>query len=147
MSAVTRPVVGVGVVVLRGDNVLLIRRGRAPRLGDWSIPGGKQELGEGVREAALREVLEETGCGIRLIGLIDVVDGIRRDGDGRVVSHYTLVDFAAEWVRGEPVAGDDAAEARWVPLDGLGPYRLWRETTRIISEAVALRAGESLVGR
>lgn len=147
MSAVTRPVVGVGVVVLRGDCVLLIRRGRAPRLGDWSIPGGRQELGEGVRDTALREVLEETGCGIRLIGLIDVVDGIRRDKEGEIVSHYTLVDFAAEWVKGEPVAGDDAAEARWVRLDGLEPYRLWRETTRIISEAVALRAGGSPVGR
>ena len=147
MSVVTRPVVGVGVVVLRGDRVLLIRRGRAPRLGDWSIPGGRQELGEGVRDTALREVLEETGCGIRLIGLIDVVDGIRRDKEGEIVTHYTLVDFAAEWVRGEPVAGDDAAEARWVRLDGLEPYRLWRETTRIISEAVALRAGGSSVGR
>ena len=147
MSAVKRPVVGVGVVVLRDDSVLLIRRGRPPRLGDWSIPGGKQELGEGVRDTALREVLEETGCGIRLIGLIDVVDGIRRDGDGGIVSHYTLIDFAAEWVGGEPVAGDDAAEARWVPLDGLEPYRLWRKTTRIISEAVALRAGASSVGR
>ena len=139
MAGSGRPVVGVGVVVLRGAEVLLVRRGRPPRQGEWSIPGGKQELGETVREAARREVREETGVEIALLGLVDVVDGVRRDAAGTVVSHYTLVDFAAEWLSGEAVAGDDAAEARWTPLAGLDGYRLWSETRRIIAAAVAMR--------
>jgi len=139
MIGAGRPVVGVGVAVLRGGDVLLVRRGRPPRRNEWSIPGGKQEFGETVREAACREIREETGVEIALLGLVDVVDGIRRDETGAAVSHYTLVDFAAEWVSGEPVAGDDAAEARWAPLERLGEYRLWSETRRIIAAAAAMR--------
>ena len=92
-----RPFVGVGVVVWRGDNVLLIQRGKPPRIGAWSLPGGAQELGETVRETAVREVREETGVEIDVTHLIDVVDTITRDKDGRVRLQYTLVDFAAEW--------------------------------------------------
>lgn len=134
-----RPVVGVGVVVLRGNDVLLVRRGEPPRKDQWSIPGGKQERGETVRDAAHREIREETGVEIALIGLVDVVDGIRRDETGAAISHYTLVDFAAEWVSGEPVAGDDAAEACWTSLESLDDYRLWSETRRIIAAAAAMR--------
>ena len=153
-AAPRRPVVGVGVVVLKDDHVLLIRRGKPPRNGQWSIPGGKQKLGETWRAAAHREVREETGIEIELIGLIDVVDAIVRDGDdmtpGRrrvsdpsrpVAYHYTLVDAAALWQAGEPVAGSDAAHAEWIPLDRLDAYPLWDETVRIIRGAVALRDG------
>ncbi len=139
MVGADRPVVGVGVVVLRGSDVLLIRRAVPPRKDRWSIPGGKQERGETVRDAAHREIREETGVEIALIGLVDVVDGISRDETGAAISHYTLIDFAAEWVSGEPVAGDDAAEARWTPLENLDDYRLWSETRRIIAAAVAMR--------
>ncbi len=139
MVGAERPVVGVGVVVLRGGDVLLIRRGEPPRKDRWSIPGGKQERGETVRDAAHREIREETGVEIALIGLVDVVDGIRRDKTGATISHYTLIDFAAEWVSGEPVAGDDAAEARWTSLESLDDYRLWSETRRIIAGAAAMR--------
>jgi len=76
-----RPIAGVGVVVLRDNQVLMIRRGREPRIGQWSIPGGKQELGETWQETAVREVLEETGVEIDVIGIVDVVDAIVRDGD------------------------------------------------------------------
>jgi len=139
MVGADRPVVGVGVVVLRGSDVLLIRRAEPPRKDRWSIPGGKQERGETVRDAAHREIREETGVEIALIGLVDVVDGISRDETGAAISHYTLIDFAAEWVSGEPVAGDDAAEARWTPLETLDDYRLWSETRRIIAAAAAMR--------
>ena len=139
MVGADRPVVGVGVVVLRGSDVLLIRRAEPPRKDRWSIPGGKQERGETVRDAAHREIREETGVEIALIGLVDVVDGISRDETGAAISHYTLIDFAAEWVSGEPVAGDDAAEARWTSLENLDDYRLWSETRRIIAAAVAMR--------
>jgi len=87
---------------LRGDEVLLIRRGQPPRAGEWSIPGGRVELGEGVAEAALRELAEETGVTAVILGLIDVVDHASE------VRQAILIDYAARWVSGEPRAGDDA---------------------------------------
>ncbi|MEK9660791.1 MAG: NUDIX hydrolase [Alphaproteobacteria bacterium] len=153
-AAPERPVVGVGVVVLKDEHVLLIQRGKPPRTGQWSIPGGKQELGETWHEAAHREVMEETGLEIELIGLIDVVDAIVRHGDDTAPSrkrisdpsrpiryHYTLVDAAAVWKAGDPVAASDAAHAEWIPLAALDDYILWDETVRIIEGAVTLRDG------
>ncbi len=134
-----RPWVGVGVVVYRDDQVLLIRRGKPPRIGQWSLPGGVQELGETVREAAHREVREETGVEIELLGLVDVVDSVRRDDAGRVRFHYTLVDMAAEWRAGGLRAGDDAIGAEWVPLNEIEDYLEWSETLRVIREGLALR--------
>ena len=127
-----RPFVGVGVVVWRGDEVLLIERGKSPVSGTWSLPGGMQELGETVRETAHREIKEETGIDIDIVCLLDVVDLVRRDDKGDVRFHYTLVDFTARWRADEAVAGDDAADARWVPLDELDRYKLWDETLRVI---------------
>lgn len=101
----------VGVVCRRGDEVLLIKRGRAPRLGEWSIPGGKIHAGETLHAAALRELLEETGVTATISHLIDVYEIIDSD------FHYVLVDYAADWVAGEPMAGDDADEARFMPYD------------------------------
>ena len=134
-----RPFCGVGVVVWRGDQVLLVRRGRAPRKGDWSIPGGLQELGETVGETAVREVLEETGLTVRLTDQLGVVDSVRRDDAGRVEYHYTLIEFAAEWVSGEPAANDDVDRALWVSVDELDAYALWTETRRIIALSQSLR--------
>jgi ADP-ribose pyrophosphatase YjhB (NUDIX family) len=126
-----RPIAGVGVVVLKDDAVLMIQRGKPPRDGQWSIPGGKQKLGETWRTTAAREVREETGVEIEVIGLVDVVDAIVRDG----------VDCAAAWTGGEVRAGSDAAHAEWWPLERLGELPLWSETVRIIAEAAALRDG------
>lgn len=135
-----RPLIGVGVVVFKGDRVLLIRRGKAPRAGTWSLPGGRQRLGEGVRETAAREVREEAGLEVEVTALLDVLDSIHRDAEGAIAYHYTLVDFLAEWRSGEARAGADAAEAVWADPDDLAPYELWRETTRIIGLARARRA-------
>ncbi len=134
-----RPFVGVGIVILRGEEVLLIRRGKPPRVGHWSLPGGAQELGETVNEAAVREVMEETGVEIEIIGLVDVVDSIRRDGDGRIEFHYTLVDVAAEWRGGEARPGSDADGVRWVPIAEIDDLGLWSETVRIVKQALDLR--------
>ena len=121
----------VGVVCLRGDAVLLIRRGRPPRQGEWSLPGGRIEPGERAVDAALRELREETGVEAQITGLIDVVDGLFPEA-GR---HYVLIDYAARWVSGEPVAGDDAAEARFVALDQVAALVDWAETRRVIALA------------
>ena len=141
-----RPFVGVGVVVWREDRVLLVRRARPPRAGSWSLPGGLLELGETAQDAARREVAEETGIAVRLLGLIDVVDLVRRDEAGRVRRHYTLLDYAAEWARGELRAGSDAAEAAWFPLAGLEDLDLWSETVRIIRRSRERRGGDDLGG-
>ncbi|MEZ5668629.1 MAG: NUDIX hydrolase [Alphaproteobacteria bacterium] len=131
------PVCGVGVVVIKGDDVLLIRRGKPPNKGSWSLPGGRQDWGETVRETAVREVREETGVEIELVDLIDVFDGIGRGPDGAITYHFTLVDFVARWTAGEPVAGDDAAAAAWIARDGLPALGLWSETVRAIDLAFA----------
>lgn len=142
MSRPAHPRIGVGVVVFKataeGVQVLLVKRRRPPREGEWSLPGGKQELGESIRETARREVREETGVEIDLLGLVDVVDSITPDPetpDGPPAFHYTLVDFAARWTAGEPTAGDDAAETVWADAEALEPYDLWDETCRIVGEA------------
>lgn len=133
-----RPIVGVGVVVWRGDKVLLVQRGKEPNKGQWSIPGGAQQLGETVFAAGAREVLEETGLEVEVRGLVDVVDGIMTD-EGRVVYHYTLVDLVAESPEGEPVAADDAAAVGWFTLGDLPALKLWSETERVIRESILKR--------
>lgn len=129
------PVAAVGVVCLRGDEVLLIRRGTPPRQGQWSLPGGRIEPGERIVDAALRELREETGVEAEITGLLDVVDGIFAS-EGR---HYVLIDYAAHWLSGEPVAGDDATEARFVALDQVDRLVDWAETRRVIRLAAAER--------
>lgn len=134
-----RPIVGVGAVVWRGEQVLLIKRRKPPREGQWSLPGGAQHLGETLREAVVREVYEETALTLSDVRLLTTLDLIDRDSDGRVRYHYTLVDFTAEAPAGEPMAGDDATAVAWFGLDQLPALGLWSETMRIIQEAAALR--------
>ena len=136
-SPLPAPIPCAGVVCLRGDAVLLVRRGRPPRLGEWSLPGGRIEPGERAVDAALRELREETGVEAEITGLLDVVDGIFPD-EGR---HYVLIDYAARWVSGEPAAGDDAVEARFTALDQVEALVGWGETTRVIRMAVEARRG------
>lgn len=136
------PVPTVGVVCLKGDQVLLIRRGQPPRLNQWSLPGGRLEWGETLEVAALRELKEETGVDAQLLGLLDVVDGVfpARPG-GEITRHYVMIDYAARWISGEPVAGDDAAEAKFVSLDEAMALVEWDETRRVIREAYEASAG------
>jgi ADP-ribose pyrophosphatase YjhB (NUDIX family) len=136
------PRVGVGVIVLHQGRVLLIRRGRAPALGLWSVPGGLVDLGETTVEAARREVAEECGIGVRIAGLVGVLDRVTRDADGRVRYHWVLVDYLAFPESSDPIkAGSDAAEVRWVTIDEVERLPITEGLADMIRRAVALSAG------
>jgi ADP-ribose pyrophosphatase len=107
------PIVGVGAVIVRGDQVLLILRANEPSQGRWSIPGGTVELGETLAQAATREVGEECRLEVDIGDVLSVFDLIQRDDRGRIRYHYVLIDLAARYVSGEPVAGTDALDVRW----------------------------------
>ena len=135
-APVQRPVPTVGVVCLKGDQVLLIKRGTPPRLGQWSLPGGRIEWGEAVDVAALRELKEETGVEAELTGLLDVVDGVFTSREtGETTRHYVMIDYAARWTGGEPLAGDDAADARFFTREEAMAAVEWDETRRVIEQA------------
>lgn len=133
-----RPIPAVGAVVWNDGRVLLIRRAKPPNAGAWSLPGGAQEIGETVAETAVREVREETGTEIDVVGLVDVVDSVHRDENGRVRFHYTLIDVAARWRSGDILAGSDATDVAWVAPEDLPVLDLWDETLRIIEASRAL---------
>ncbi|MEM0986328.1 MAG: NUDIX hydrolase [Pseudomonadota bacterium] len=125
-----QPVLAVGAVCLRDNNVLLVRRAKPPRKGRWSLPGGHLEWGETAAGGAQRELAEETGVEAEGLGLIDVVDVISD------AHHYVVIDYAFRWTAGEPRANDDALEARFVPLTGLEPYYLSGDTLSVIAKAL-----------
>jgi 8-oxo-dGTP diphosphatase len=112
-----RPELSVGAVVVHDGSLLLVRRGHGPAAGQWSVPGGRVEQGEMLAEAVVREVLEETGlecvCG-ELLGWVEILPTEQPEA----IPHFVVLDFVATVLEhGEPVAGDDAAEVRWVPVD------------------------------
>lgn len=127
-----RPAVGVGVAIFKGEDVLLIKRGKEPRKGQWSLPGGAQELGETTVDAAYREVLEETGLTVDIKEIVDAVNVIQKDKSGVIEYHYVLVDYVAEYVSGTAIAMDDAVDTKWVPIATISSLDLWSETVRII---------------
>ena len=133
-----RPYVGVGVIVFRDKEVLLVQRNKEPNKGQWSIPGGSQLLGETASAAAQRELLEATGVKVDRLLLVDVVDSIIPDVEGKIKYHYTLVDYMGQWQSGESRPGDDAKEVRWVRLNELSSYSLLVKTMKIIQKAVAM---------
>lgn len=134
-----RPIPGVGVIAFQGENFLLIQRGKPPRAGEWSIPGGAVELGEAVRDAALREFAEECGGEIELRDLVDAVDIFWEDDDGRLKYHYVVIDYWAEWRGGELQAKSDVLDARWVSFQELEQYDLPLWTQAVIEKADAMR--------
>jgi 8-oxo-dGTP diphosphatase len=127
------PMVGVGAVIIEADRVLLAKRGHAPLAGEWSIPGGALELGETLREAAVREVLEETTLGIEPVFLLGVYDRVLRDADERTLYHYVLIDFLCQRVSGEAQAAGDADEVRWFSRAEVAQLPLADDTAEVIN--------------
>ena len=130
-----RPYVGVGAIIFRENEVLLIRRGSSPALGKWSVPGGLVELGESLDEAVRREIREEVGLEVRVIDLVAALDRVILDESGRIEYHYILLDFLCESAQGDPLAASDADECRFVPLDELPSLDLTRGTEKVIRQA------------
>ncbi len=131
------PIIGIGIILLRGETVLLIKRGRPPALGAWSLPGGAQEIGETAEEAARRELLEETGLTAGALTLIAHVDSIHHDAGGRLQYHYTILDFAGRFAGGDARPGGDATDVAWVHPRDFDAYKLWPEARRVIGLAMA----------
>ena len=131
------PLVGIGALVVENGRVALIRRGKAPLQGEWSIPGGMLELGETLRQGAEREALEETGLVVRATELLGVFDRVIPDSDGKIVYHYVLIDFLCERVSGELRAGADAADAKWFTPDEVARLPLAEDTAEVIRAALA----------
>ena len=137
------PRVGVGAVVLDQGRVLLVRRGRPPGVGKWSLPGGLVRLGETLHAAVVREVAEECGLTVGVVGLAGMVERVVRDDAGRVRYHYVLVDYLARPEIGDAVAGSDAAEVRWVELARVRELDVTEGLVDMIRRAEALE-GEGI---
>jgi len=127
-----QPLVGVGAIIVENGRVALIKRGHAPLLGEWSIPGGVLELGETVRQAAVREALEETGLTVEALDLLGVFDRVVHDLEGKLRYHYVLIDFFCRRLTGELAAAGDAAEARWFTPEEVMGLPLSRDTREVI---------------
>ena len=126
------PLVGVGVVIVEDGCVLLVKRGHPPLAGEWSIPGGVLELGETLREAAMREAREETCLTVETADLLGVYDRVLRDEAQRTLYHYVLVDFLCRRVSGEAQAAGDAAEVRWCTAAEVRNLKLAEDTAEVI---------------
>lgn len=128
------PIVSIGAVILKGDMVLIIKRGVEPSKGKWSIPGGAIELGENTVDAVKREVLEETGLRIEVKGMIGHYDDVVHDDRGRIRFHYVILYFLADYVAGKARASSDIVEARWVTFDELKNYDMSQGTLDMLKK-------------
>lgn len=132
------PLVGVGVVVLNAQgDILLVKRGKPPRAGEWSLPGGLLDLGERLVDAAQREVREECSIEITIGGFVATFEPIIYDAAGEIEYHYVLIDYWATYLSGEVVAQDDAMAVAWVTIQALPAFKLRRETLQVIQDAHA----------
>lgn len=131
------PIVAVGGIVVKDGSVLLIRRGKEPSYGLWSVPGGAVDLGEGLREATQREVREECGIEIHVTDVIEVLERVVRDSDDRIQYHYVLIDYLARWASGDPAPSPEILELRWVSPDDFPQYQMTRGTADVIHKMLA----------
>ncbi len=131
------PLVGVGAVIVEKNRALLIRRGTAPLLGEWSLPGGVLECGETLREAVAREAREETGLVVETDEMLGVYERLIRDDEGRLWYHYVLIDFLCRPTSGDLKAGSDAADVRWFTRDELPALNLAYDANDVVLKGLA----------
>lgn len=139
-----RPIVGVGGVVIHNERALLIRRGRAPLEGEWSIPGGMLEIGETLLEGVQRELLEETAIEVKVLDLIEVFERVTRDEAGQLKYHFVILDYLCEAVRGDAQAGSDVTDVAWARESELSGYSLTSTATRVIQKAFEMARGRKI---
>lgn len=137
-----RPIVCVGAVIVESGRVVMVRRGQPPLMGEWSLPGGAVELGETLEAAVARETLEETGLIVQIGPLIQVLERIHHDPDGRIEYHYVIVDYLCRASGGTLAYASDAADARWVDEAELAALRPSPEVSEVVARALALAAGD-----
>jgi ADP-ribose pyrophosphatase YjhB (NUDIX family) len=127
----------VGAIVVKNGQVLLARRGKEPSYGLWSVPGGGVHLGEGLKTAALREIREECGIEIEVGDVVEIVERMVREADGRIQYHYVIVDYLARWVSGDLTPSSEVLEARWVPPEAFPQYQMTAGTADVINRVLA----------
>jgi ADP-ribose pyrophosphatase YjhB (NUDIX family) len=130
-----RPLVGVGAVIVQNGRAVIVQRGTEPLKGQWSIPGGMLEVGETLRQCAAREALEETGLRVEPAEVLEVLDSIHPDPEGRTRYHYVLIDFLCRPLAGELRPGGDAAQVRWVTRDELANFTITETALRVLCKA------------
>ena len=126
-----RPLLGVGAVIVKNDQILVVRRANPPLQGQWSIPGGLVDTGETTKEAVIREIREETSLNIEPVELVEVFERILRDADSRVQYHFVVIDYLCHLVSGDPQAGTDVSEIRWARFEELIGLGITPETTSV----------------
>lgn len=131
-----RPIVAVGGVILDEDRVLLVQRGQEPLRGAWSLPGGAVEVGETLDAALAREVLEETGLSVEVGPVVDVLDRVQFDADGRVEYHYVIIDYVCRPFAGVAGHGSDAQAVRWVPVADLARLGVSEQAIAVVRKAL-----------
>jgi mutator protein MutT len=139
------PLIGVGAIIIDSGRVVLVKRGHAPLKGEWSIPGGVLEVGETLREAAVREAKEETGLTVEPTELLGVYDRVLMDEQGRTLYHYVLIDFLCKRLEGEPLGAGDAEEAAWFTRESIGKLALAEDTADVIRKGFQHFASQPIV--
>jgi len=134
--------VAVGGIVVKGGKVLLVRRGMEPNHNLWSLPGGAVRLGEGLREALTREIQEECGIEVEIGEVVEVLDRVHYDQEGRVRYHYIIIDFLVSWRAGKLAPASDVLEARWLDPASLQGLPLTEGLTPVVEKALSLRRRE-----
>ncbi len=133
----SHPRVGVGVVLLRGDRVLLVKRGSEPAKGEWSVPGGLIDVGETVEQAAHRELYEECGVTADIIKVIDIFEFIEPGENHKIKYHFIVIEILARYVGGRVRAASDAADAKWLRLDDLESVQCSNKIKKLVRKALA----------
>ena len=127
-----RPILGVGALIIEGESILLVQRGKQPLQGQWSLPGGAVETGELLKTAIAREVLEETGLTVEAGAMVEIFERLIPDPNGATEYHYVLLDYLCRVVSGTPQAGDDSCAVAWVRRQDLHTLPITPGTLEVI---------------